>query len=302
MKNLLVANSIRTTAITEEAPLLKGELVIKSATGVYLEATPVIGSTSKKWEGTVCGASAATVIDSPIYKYVVGLGNGKCIEGLWLNAENKVYTKQGYAAGAKKRVTIGTVEFDITRAMEATVHIQTQPKSSLSGLDYQEFVATVPVTSTTDEATLPTKLLAEVQKVVDNINTYFGENVIKLTGSTLNGLVFEAESTDFNFYVNFGGAATGTTTATDGITFGTQEQVIALEKEMAVTTFGYNPNFEAGDHAYGEVFLASQYGANGYDIHVVASVVPATDQMPLNAGGAKVEQWIALPTGDTTLA
>lgn len=302
MKNLLVANSIRTSAITKDAPLLKGELVIKSATGVYLKATPVIGSTSKKWEGTVCGASAATVIDSPIYKYVVGLGNGKCIEGLWLNAENKVYTKQSYAAGATKRVTIGTVEFDITRAMEATVHIQTQPKSSLSGLDYQEFVATVPVRSTTDEATLPTKLLAEVQKVVDNINTYFGKNVIKLTGSALKGLVFEAESTDFNFYVNFGGAATGTTTATDGITFGTQAQVIALEKEMAVTTFGYNPNFEAGDHAYGEVFLASQYGANGYDIHVVASVVPATDQMPLNAGGAKVEQWIALPTGGTTLA
>lgn len=301
MKNLLVANSIRTTAITESAPLLKGELVIKSINGDYVQTTPSL--VSGVWKAKSLGSSSVDkTVGSPMYKYVVGLGNGKCIEGLWLNAENKVYTKQSYTAGAKKRVTIGTVEFDITRAMEATVHIQTQPKNALSGLDYQEFVATVPVTSTTDEATLPTKLLAEIQKVVANINTYFGKNVIKLTGSALNGLVFDAESTDFNFYVNFGGAAVGTTTSTDGITFGTQAEVIALEKEMAVATFGYNPNFEAGDHAYGEVFLAANYGINGYDIHVVTSVAPATDQMPLNAGAAKVEQWIALPTGSTTLA
>lgn len=302
MKSLLVANRVRTTAITTDAPLLKGDLLIKGINGDYVQTTPSL--VSGVWKAKSLGSSTANdkTVGSPIYKYVVALGDGNFIEGLWLNAENKVYTKQGYAAGAKKRVTIGTVEFDITRAMEATVHIQTQPKNSLSGLDYQEFVATVPVTSTTDESTLPTKLLAEVQKVVANINTYFGKNVIKLTGSALNGLVFDAESTDFNFYVNFGGAAVGTTTSTDGITFGTQAQVIALEKEMAIATFGYNPNFEAGDHAYGEVFLASEYGASGYDIHVVASVAPATDAMPLNAGAAKVEQWIALPTGGTTLA
>lgn len=310
MKSLLVANSIRTTAITDDAPLLKGELVIKSATGVYLKATPVIGSSSKKWEGTICGASDDTVIDSPIYKYVVGLGNGKCIEGLWLNAENKVYTKQSYAVGARKSVTIASIAFDPTITTDAEIHIQTQPKSSLSGLDYQEFVAVVSVTSTTQEtADIEAALIVKLTQLVKDINKYFGKNVItpitegEGAPETLVNLVLTAVDTDFNFYITFGGNATGRTTEFNTLTFGTQAEVIKLEKEMAITTFGYNPNFEAGDRAYGEVFLASNYGANGYDIHVVASVAPATDQMPLNAGAAKVEQWIALPTNNaTTLA
>lgn len=282
MKSLLVTNGTQRASLAE---LTRGDYAIVKA------------------DGTVVATSGA-VPTTGMYKYVVGLGDGKVIEGLWLNADNHKKSTSDYSPGAKKQVIIGTVEFDVTRAMEATVHIQTQPKNALAGLDYQEFVATVPVRSTTDESTLPAKLLAEVQKVVANINTYFGKNVIKLTGTALNGLQFDAESTDFNFYVNFGGAAIGTTTSTDGITFGTKDEIVKLEKEMAISTFGYNPNFEAGDHAYGNVLLAEELftaekkvqntTVKGFDVHIISSVAPSTDAMPLNPEGAKVEQWIAV--------
>lgn len=308
MKSLLVANRVRTTAITTEAPLLKGDLLIKSINGDYVQTTPSL--VSGVWKAKSLGsATVDKTVDSPIYKYVVALGDGNFIEGLWLNAENKVYTKQGYVVGAQKTVTITSIAFDPTIATDAEIHIQTQPKSSLSGLDYQEFVAVVSVTSTTQEtADIEAALIVKLTQLVKDINKYFGKNVItpitegEGAPETLVNLTLTAVDTDFNFYVTFGGNATGRTTDSNTLTFGTQAEVIKLEKEMAITTFGYNPNFEAGDRAYGEVFLASNYGTNGYDIHVVSSVAPATDQMPLHPDGARVEQWIALPTGNTTLA
>lgn len=309
MKSLLVAKQVRTTAITTQAPLAKGDLLIKSINGIYVQTTPAL--VSGVWKAKGLGSSTAndTTVGSPIYRYVVALGDGNFIEGLWLNAENKVYTKQSYDPGARKSVTIASIAFDPIIATDAEIHIQTQPKSSLSGLDYQEFVAVVPVTSTTrTTAQIEAALIVKLTQLVKDINKYFGKNVItpitegENAPETLVNLALTAVDTDFNFYITFGGNATGKTTESNTLTFGTQAEVIELEKEMAIATFGYNPNFEAGDKAYGNVLLASEFGASGYDIHVVASVAPATDQMPLHPDGAKVEQWIALPTGNTTLA
>jgi len=304
MKNLLVAGSVNSTT-TDITKLDKGSLAIVSSNGSLLKGAPTYNTTNKRWEATLAGASTPTEVPST-YKYVVGLDNGKRIEGCTIDASSKTVTKQVYSAGAVKKVTVQTVNIDLPNVGEATLHIHTQPKNSLSGQDFQEFVATVPIYSTTqDEASVKTALLAKVKDVIDDINKYFGVDVLTITKSAtstdaatvLETACFQAKSTDFNFNISFGGAARGTVSVSDTLSFGTQAEVIKLEKEMAIVTFGYNPNFEAGDHAYGEVFLASDYGENGYDIHVISSVVPATDQMPLNAGGAKVEQWIALPTG-----
>lgn len=254
---------------------------------------------------TSTGAVQTTVPTSGMYKYVVGVGNGKNIEGLWLNAENKAASKQTYSTGGAKTVTISEFKVNTDLASEATVHIQTQPKNSLSGNTYQEFVATVPIVSTTQtEETVAEDMLVQVQKVLADITAYFGKEVIEIATTdptTITGLKLVASNTDFNFYVNFGGAATGKTTETNSLTFGTQAEVIKLEKELAVTTFGYNPNFDAGDEAYGDVMMAGEFGANGYDIIVVTAVANATDQMPLYPNGANVEQWIAVPTGNSTL-
>lgn len=309
MKNLLVAKQVRTAAITTEAPLAKGDLLIKGINGDYVQTTPAL--VSGVWKAKSLGSLTDNdkTVGSPIYKYVVALGDGNFIEGLWLNAENKVYTKQAYAVGAAKTVTITSIAFDPTITTDAEIHIQTQPKSAFAGLDYQEFVAVVPVVSTTQEtADIEAALIVKLTQLVKDINKYFGKNVItpivegENAPETLVNLTLTAADTDFNFYITFGGNATGKTTESNTLTFGTQAEVIELEKEMAIATFGYNPNFEAGDKAYGNVLLASEFGASGYDIHVISSVAPETNQMPLNAGAAKVEQWIALPTGNTTLA
>lgn len=283
MKNLLVTSGATGTDLST---LARGAWAIVTAAGVVQSEVPTTG----------------------MYKYVVGLGGGKNIEGLWLNADNKVATKQTYVEGAKKSVTIVSISFDPTVATDAEIHIQTQPKSALSGLDYQEFVAVVPVTSTTQETKdIEAALIVKLTQLVKDINKYFGKNVItpiaegESAPETLKGLVLTTVDTDFNFYVTLGGNATGKTTEYNKLTFGTQAEVIELEKEMAIATFGYNPNFEAGDHAYGKVLLASEFGVSGYDIHVISSVAPATDQMPLHPDGAKVEQWIAVPKGNSTL-
>ena len=282
MKNLLVTSGTTSTNLSK---LARGAWAIVTAAGVVQSTVPTTG----------------------MYKYVVGLGDGKHIEGLWLNADNKVSTKQPYIDGAKKSVTIASISFDLTITSDAEIHIQTQPKSAFAGLDYQEFVAVVPVTSTTQETKdIEDALIVKLTQLVKDINKYFGKNVIAPIAegdgapTTLTGLVLTAVDTDFNFYITFGGNATGKTTESNTLTFGTQAEVIKLEKEMAIATFGYNPNFEAGDHAYGNVLLASEFGALGYDIYVISSVAPATDQMPLHPDGAKVEQWIAVPKGNST--
>lgn len=291
MKSLLVTSGTQKATL---GSLAKGDYAIVKSDGSVLATTASIPTTG-------------------MYKYVVGLGNGKTIEGLWLNAANKKVELQEYEAGAVNKVAIFAKDLDATLLTDAEVHIQVQPKSSLSGLDYQEFVAVVPVTSTTqDLASVKTQLEKEINKVIEKINKYFPTAVLKVgtgetkesaaSGAATSWLDFEALNTDFTFHVNFGGAISGTVVESNGLTFGTQAQIIKLEKEMAIATFGYNPNFEAGDQAYGEVLLASDFGSAGYDIVVITSTAPATDAMPLHAGAAKVEQWIAVPKDNSVKA
>lgn len=301
MKNLLVAGSLNTTKTTI-ATLDKGALAVVSIDGRILKSAPVYNTSSKKWEATVANTTSAVEVPT-LYKYVVGLGDGKCIEGCMLNAASKVATKQSYSAGAVKTVTVGTVTINLPDVGEATLYIHTQPKNAFAGVEFQEFVATAPILSTTDsESAVEATLLSEAKILVGKINEYFGKDVLEVTGSTLEGAVFKAKTTDFNFNISFGGAARGTVTVADTLSFGTQAEVIKLEKEMAIATFGYNPNFEAGDNAYGDVLLADQYGASGYHVYVITDTIAVNEQMPLNAGAAKLEQWIALPTSVTFTA
>lgn len=295
MKNLLVTNGTLQASLTA---LTRGDYAIVKADGSIASSLPTTG----------------------MYKYVVGLGDGKVIEGLWLNADNHKGVKNNYAPGDVKKIAVFAKDLDATLRVDAEIHIQTQPKSALSGLDYQEFVAVVPVVSTTqDLESVKTSLKKQIDSVVSRINAYFPTPVLKVTaGATKDGdvtswLDFESLNTDFNFYVNFGGAISGTTIETNALTFGTKDEIVALEKEMAVATFGYNPSFEAGDKAYGDVFVAAEIyekastvtsgtKAEGFHIVVVTSTAPSGESMPLNAGAANVEQWIAFPNTKTIVA
>lgn len=280
---------------------MKSLLVTSGTAGTNLE-TLARGAWAIVWD---TGEVKTSLPDKGMYKYVVGLGDGNVISGLWLNVANKVPVKRDYNAGAVKTVTVTDFAVNTNLTSEATLHIQTQPKNAFSGNTYQEFVATVPIISTTQtSASVEADMLVQVTELVAEINKYFGKTVISITTDSPTGikdLTFAAGDTDFNFYVNFGGAASGKTTETNTLSFGTQAEVIELEKEMAIATFGYNPNFDAGDNPYGDVLLANEFGASGYDVIVITSTAPATDQMPLHPDGAKVEQWIAVPTGNSTL-
>ena len=293
MKNLLVSLGM-TIEATKPSELKRGELGIVTQSGAF--------------RNTSTGLAADT-----IYKYVVGLGDGKWISGLWLKSPITPI-KSAYDPADKKAVTIKSVEFDLSGIADAELHIQCTPKTSFAGDAYQEFVAVTSIVSTTQtEEAVDAALTKRLIKLVAEINKYYDKTVIELpesTPTTLKDLVLTAGDTDFNFYVNFGGATSGVTEETNALTFGTLAEVIKLEKDMAIATFGYNPNFEATDEAYGNVLLAgyalqayneahSGDKKAGYDIYVLSSIVPATDQMALHPDGARVEQWIALPNGVT---
>jgi len=304
MKNLLVITqgvgsllNAEGTAVTESKPLdaavtlenlTRGKYLIEKADGTLVTSVPAAG----------------------MYRYIVGLGGNKTIQGLWLNAANKQKETFLYndVKGAVKTVTIASARIDVASvgdiqlSQEATLHIQTQPKNVFAGYPLQVFTATVVISSTTQsENDIATALVNNVKKVVADINKHFGKTVLSVTGSALVGLVFTAADTEFNFSISFGGAVNGTLTVTDGLAFGTKAQIVKLEKELAIKTFGYNPNFE-DEGAYGDVFLAPEIATAGCNVYVISSVAPATDRMPLHPDGAKVEQWIAVPTDKTVNA
>lgn len=302
MKNLLVItqgagslyNAAGNTTISDSNPLdvtvtleklTRGKYLIEKADGILVTSVPTTG----------------------MYRYIVGLGENKHIHGLWLNADNKQKETFTYTnvKGAAKTVTIASAKIDaasvgdIQLSQEATLHIQTQPKNVFAGYPLQVFTATVVISSTTQsESDIAAALVTNAKKLVTDINKHFGKTVLSVTGDSLVGLKFTAADVEFDFSISFGGAVNGTLTVTDGLAFGTKAQIVKLEKELAIQTFGYNPNFK-DEGAYGNVFLAPEIATEGCNVYVVSSVAPATDRMPLHADGAKVEQWIAVPTDKT---
>lgn len=301
---------------------MKNLLVITQGVGSLLSADGSATSSTKPLDAVVTlnsltrgkyliekadGTLVTTVPSTGMYRYIVGLGENKNIKGLWLNAANKQAETFTYdnVEGAAKTVTIASAKIDaasvgdIQLSQEATLHIQTQPKNVFAGYPLQVFTATAVISSTSQSETeIATALVNNVKKIVANINKHFGKTVLSVTGSTLVGLTFTAADSEFDFSISFGGAVTGTLTVTDGLAFGTKAQIVKLEKELAIETFGYNPNFE-DEGAYGNVFLAPEITTEGCNVYVISSVAPATDKMPLHPDGAKVEQWIAVPTTKT---
>lgn len=280
----VASNNPLDTVVTLEK-LTRGKYLIEKADGTLVTSVPTTG----------------------MYRYIVGLGENKHIHGLWLNAENKQKEEFTYnnVKGAAKTVTIASAKIDaasvgdIQLSQEATLHIQTQPRNVFAGYPLQVFTATVVISSTTQsESDIATALVNNVKKIVANINKHFGKTVLSVTGDALVGLKFTAADAEFDFSISFGGAITGTLTVTDGLAFGTKAQIVKLEKELAIKTFGYNPNFE-DEGAYGNVFLAPEITTEGCNVYVISSVAPATDRMSLHPDGAKVEQWIAVPSTTT---
>ena len=301
MKNLLV--------ITQGVGSLLGANGAASSSSNPLDATVTLNSLTRgkylieKADGTL----VTSVPTTGMYRYIVGLGENKHIHGLWLNAANKTSATFTYTnvKGAAKTVSIASAKIDaasvgdIQLSQEATLHIQTQPKNIFAGYPLQVFTATVVISSTTQsENDIAAALVTNVKKVVTDINKRFGKTVLSVSGDSLVGLEFTAADAEFDFSISFGGAVNGTFIVTDGLAFGTKAQIVKLEKELAIKTFGYNPNFE-DEGAYGDVFLAPSITTEGCNVYVISSVAPATDRMPLHADGAKVEQWIAVPSTTT---
>lgn len=286
MKSLLVANTLYTTAGKKPTEVTKHALaIIDGATGL-----------------TVAKVSAVT---GTMYRFVVGLGDNTCIEGVWLKkADFKAPTTVSPVVGTAKVLKIVTPELiPHTIGADAELHIMVDPKNAFCAEDKRDFVASVVADSTTQTATeITNTLIAEAQKVISNINELYG---VTFTLATVDGgytLTCSDKNLDFN--VSVGGCLKAVVTVATPATLpqGQGYQIAQMEKDLAVATAGYNPNFEEGDKAYGNIFVADT--TKGYYIATLVSAVDNTDQMPLHEKGAYVEQVLACAVtfGTTFLA
>lgn len=283
MKSLLVANTVSTTDGKKPGEVTKHALgVIDSATGL-----------------TVTKVSAVT---GDMYRFVVGLGDNKCIEGVWLKKSDfKVPTFITANAGKAKVLTIATPELiPHTIGADGELHIMVDPKNSFCGEHKRDFVVSVIANSTTQSASdITNALIVEAQHVIDNINDLYG---VKFTLATVDGgYTLTCSDTNLDFNVSVGGClkATVTVTTKPELPVGQGYQIAQLEKDLAVATAGYNPNFEEGDKAYGDIFVADT--TKSYYTTTLVSAADHTDQMPLHEKGAYVEQMVACVASLTTL-
>lgn len=286
MKSLLVANALFTTAGKKPTEVTKHALgIIDSATGL-----------------TVAKVSAVT---GSMYRFVVGLGNNTCIEGVWLNkADFKAPTTVSPNAGTAKVLKIATPELILhTIGADAELHIMVDPKNAFCAEDKRDFVASVVADSTTQAATeITNALITKAQKVISSINELYG---VTFTLATVDGgytLTCSDKNLDFN--VSVGGClkAVVTVATPAALPQGQGYQIAQMEKDLAIATAGYNPNFEEGDKAYGNIFVADT--TKSYYMATLISSANHTDQMPLNEKGAYVEQILAcnVTFGTTFLA
>ena len=275
MKSLLVANALYTAVGSKPSEVDKHKLaIIDGATGL-----------------TVAKVSAVT---GTMYRFVVGLGDNAYIGGVWLNkADFKAPTTITPVAGTAKVLKIATPELiPHTIGADAELHIMVDPKNAFCAEDKRDFVASVVADSTTQTATeITNALIDEAQKVISSVNLLYG---VTFTLATVDGgytLTCSDKNLDFN--VSVGGCLKAVVTVTTPAVLpqGQGYQIAQMEKDLAVATAGYNPNFEEGDKAYGNIFVADT--TKSYYMTTLISSAPHTDQMPLHEKGAYVEQILA---------
>lgn len=289
MKNLLVANTLFTNAGKKPTEVTKHALgIIDSATGLTVEKV--------------------SAVTGSMYRFVVGLGDGACIEGVWLNkADFKAPATISPDAGEAKVLKIATPELiPHTIGADAELHIMVDPKNAFCAEGKRNFVVSVVADSTTQTATeITNSLIAKTQKVISGINGINELYNVTFTLATVDGgytLTCSDKSLDFN--VSVGGClkAVVTVATPAALPQGQGVQIAQMEKDLAIATAGYNPNFEEGDKAYGNIFVADT--TKSYYMTTLTSSAPHTDQMPLHEKGAYVEQILACAVtfGTTFLA
>lgn len=287
MKSLLVANSVYTTAGTTPDKLNKGVLaIIDYATN----------KTVKNLSGITTG----------MYKFVVGLGDGKWIDGVWLNAANDVKSAEvAPSAGVAKTVTIDDFKLiPLCEGQDAELHITVDAKNSFTGNEKTLYVACAAVNSTSQTIEdIKDALYLEATKLAKKLTNLYGKTFTlgKTTGD--NGAIWTLTCADasIDFNVSLGGCLKATTTVNTSRTLPTGRgvDIAQMEKDFAIATAGYNPNFDDASKAYGDIFVADK--ASTYYTAVVTATAPHTDTMPLHEQGATVVQYLACKASMSTL-
>lgn len=287
MKSLLVANSVHATAGTTPDKLNKGVLAI------------IDGATNK----TVAKVSAIT---KGMYKFVVGLGDGKWIDGVWLNAANDVKgTEVAPSAGVAKIVTIDKFELiPLCEGQDAELHITVDAKNSFTGNEKTLYVACAAVNSTSQTIdNIKDVLWTEVTKLAEKLTALYGKTftLAKVSGDNATGWTFTCADSSIDFSVSVGGCLKATTTvnANRALPTGRGIEIAQMEKDFAIATAGYNPNFDDASKAYGDIFVADK--ASTYYTAVITATAPHTDVMPLHEQGAEVAQYLACKASMSSL-
>lgn len=279
MKSLLVANALYTTASKKPSEVTKGYLaIIDGATGL-----------------TVTKLSSVT---GSVYKFVVGLGDGKWIDGVWLNSKNDVVgTQVTPSAGTAKILTIDNFSLlPLSEGQDAELHISVDAKNSFTGDGKTLYVASVTVDSTSQTLdVIKEALFVEATKVATKLTALYGKTftLAKIATEGATGWTFTCADANIDFNISVGGClkATVVANANRALPQGQGYQIVEMEKELAIATAGYNPNFDDASKAYGDIFVADK--SETYYTNVITSVAPHTDQMPLHEQGAEVIQHLA---------
>lgn len=271
---------------------------------------------SKLTRGQAClvqfGTKAGTTVEDPcefcskgdsgkMVQFVVGLGDGKVKQGVWLNPSWMSVHKETYTAPVGKTHTFNNLSLSGIgyKGFDADVVISTKPFDMYGGYPLEVYTASVTMEGAEETAAnVITRLKKEVEKVVAKINARFGADSITLTSFTEASAVFTGKA-GFEYYVRFDGIlkaeyVEGTENQTP---VGTYEQVSALEKETAVANVGFNPNYAEFEKMYGDIFTAEK--GKTYDTYVLTARADYTHPFNLHTEGLMVTQFIAIDSTAT---
>lgn len=286
MKSVLVAKEFLTTLGEGKtlADLTKGQLVLVDSANNVL-------------------ASANAAPKDKMVQFVLGLGEGHVKRGIWLNPNNiSQHDEAPVAAGVSKyEFTNLTASRGIGyHGFDAEIVISCKPYNSFGGYPLEVYTASVTMEDITeDSASILTRMNNELAKVIKHINKRFGANSLKEAQIADGKLTIEGKA-GFEFVVTLDGILKGDLTYTAGdLAVGQYDQVIALEKETAVASDGYNPNYDEYDKMYGDIFLAEK--GKTYHTYVYKSVADFTHPFKMQTDGLIVTQFIMIETKNDAL-
>lgn len=290
MKSVLVANQFLTAMpSTGLAGLTRGQLIAVKADGSVL-------------------TSASEIADTDMIQFVVGLGDGATKNGVWVNPKRVMYKKAEYHEPASKTITFSNIAYNKNKAYQgfhATLYITLPAKNAFDGQWGYTREATVPYFDANETAAdFLARFKAEIDKVVKEINDYFGTTMLTTTpasGTTISTSLVLTGAKGINFNASIEGIVDADKTVgsedTNGV--GTYAQINLLEKETDVASVGYNPNFRVGRNPYGDIFLAD--AAKKYNVYTLLTQADRTHPFNINTLGMGLVQWIAFDnTGTAT--